>query len=272
MGSYKREAENQLWWPAQNLSCNIWYCQFYCYLINMRRARCSRILALLLITLLCMPNTVTSGSSSDSNSDDEKSMEEDLEVEKVKETKNTNVVILTTANFGSHVGGGTVWLVEFYAPWWVFLILSLACGHNLCRNQKRKEFSLNDNHRIFHFSLSNIMTSHRCTHCMNFASTYSEVARHFHSDPNSNVRVGKVDTTVEKALGQRFSVHAFPSFFVIRGSSAFEFDGHRSKNNLINFVEKGYKEHPVSEDLLQRWIQPPREACLTLEFDILWNC
>jgi len=64
-----------------------------------------------------MPNTVTSGSSSDSNSDDEKSMEEDLEVEKVKETKNTNVVILTTANFGSHVGGGTVWLVEFYAPW-----------------------------------------------------------------------------------------------------------------------------------------------------------
>ena len=86
----------------------------------------------------------------------------------------------------------------------------------------------------------------RCTHCMNFAPTYSEIARHFHSNPKYNVRVGKVDTTVQKALGQRFEVHAFPSFFVISGSSVYEFDEARTKPSLIKFATTDYKEQMVS--------------------------
>lgn len=81
---------------------------------------------------------------------------------------------------------------------------------------------------------------------MQFAPTYSEIARHFHSNPSLKVKVGKVDTTVQKALGQRFAVNAYPSFFVVHGSSVYEFEGARSKTNLIKFVAKGYKEHAVS--------------------------
>ena len=81
---------------------------------------------------------------------------------------------------------------------------------------------------------------------MSFAPTYSEIARHFHSNPKLKVKVGKVDTTVQKALGQRFSVNAYPSFFVVDGSRVYEFEGSRSKNNLINFAKNGYKEQGVS--------------------------
>lgn len=92
-------------------------------------------------------------------------------------------------------------------------------------------------------SINNIF---RCKHCMNFAPTYSEIARHFHSDPDSNVRVGKVDTTTEKALGQRFNVNSFPTFFVVHGSRVYEFEGSYSKSNLIRFATKGHKdEKPI---------------------------
>jgi hypothetical protein len=47
-------------------------------------------------------------------------------------------------------------------------------------------------------------------------------------------------------LGQRFSVNAYPSFFVVKGSSVYEFDGMRSKANLIQFAMKDYKEQGVS--------------------------
>lgn len=81
---------------------------------------------------------------------------------------------------------------------------------------------------------------------MSFAPTYSDIARHFHSNPDLKVKVGKVDTTEQRALGQRFSVSAYPSFFVVNGFSVYEFDGMRSKANLILFATKDYKEREVS--------------------------
>jgi thioredoxin-like negative regulator of GroEL len=81
---------------------------------------------------------------------------------------------------------------------------------------------------------------------MSFAPTYSDIARHFHSNPDLKVKVGKVDTTEQRALGQRFSVNAYPSFFVVKGSSVYEFDGMRSKSNLIQFATKDYKDQHVS--------------------------
>ena len=82
---------------------------------------------------------------------------------------------------------------------------------------------------------------------MSFAPTYSEIARHFHTNPSLKVKVGKVDTTVQKALGQRFAVNAYPSFFLVRGSSVYEFEGPRSRNNLIRFAAKSYKDQAVSQ-------------------------
>lgn len=129
---------------------------------------------------------------SDSSSDDEGG------IDRSKEPASTGVIVLTSGNFEKNIADGSVWLIEFYAPW--------------------------------------------CTHCMNFASTYAEIARHFHSNPSTKVKVGKVDTTVQKALGQRFGVNAFPSFFLVDGSSVYEFEDTRSKSNLIKFATKGYKD------------------------------
>ncbi|CAB9512597.1 Protein disulfide isomerase [Seminavis robusta] len=158
-------------------------------MINNRYVRWAWLLAFLFSFQVA--SGATSDSGTKSKSPDTTSSGSDLDV-----------VVLTSTNFERMVGDGSVWLVEFYAPW--------------------------------------------CTHCMSFASTYSEIARHFHSNSKLKVRVGKVDTTQQRALGQRFSVHAYPSFFVVHGSSVYEFEGSRSKNGLIQFATKGYKDQPVS--------------------------
>ena len=50
---------------------------------------------------------------------------------------------------------------------------------------------------------------------------------------------------MQKALGQRFGVNAYPSFFVVHGSSVYIFEGARSKTNLIKFAIDEHKEQPV---------------------------
>ena len=97
---------------------------------------------------------------------------------------------------------------------------------------------------VFNF-LPRHLIFNRCSHCMSFAPTYSEIARHFHSNPKLGVKVGKIDTTVQKALGQRFDLHAYPSFFLISGSSVYEYDDTRSKASFIKFATTGYKQQAV---------------------------
>ena len=84
-----------------------------------------------------------------------------------------------------------------------------------------------------------------CSHCRNFASAYQGIAETFHSDPESKVRVARVDCTVEKALLTRFSVQGFPSFFLVSGWDVYEFEENRTTMNLIKFAEHGHKKKKV---------------------------
>jgi len=84
-----------------------------------------------------------------------------------------------------------------------------------------------------------------CTHCRNFASAYQGIAETFHSDPESKVRVARVDCTVEKALLTRFSIVGFPSFFLVSGWDVYEFEENRTTMNLIKFAEHGHKKKKV---------------------------
>jgi len=81
-----------------------------------------------------------------------------------------------------------------------------------------------------------------CKHCQNFKHVYDNIGRTFHSSPNEKIRVAKVDATVEKALTTRFGVTGFPSFFLVSGWDAYEFDGVRTEANLITFARGGYKK------------------------------
>jgi thiol-disulfide isomerase/thioredoxin len=84
-----------------------------------------------------------------------------------------------------------------------------------------------------------------CTHCRNFATAYQSIAKAFHSDPKSKVRVARVDCTVEKALLTRFNIQGFPSFFLVSGWDVYEFEENRTTMNLIKFAENGHKKKKV---------------------------
>jgi thioredoxin-like negative regulator of GroEL len=84
-----------------------------------------------------------------------------------------------------------------------------------------------------------------CSHCRNFATAYQSIAKTFHSDPKSKVRVARVDCTVEKALLTRFSIQGFPSFFLVSGWDVYEFEENRTTMNLIKFAEHGHKKKKV---------------------------
>lgn len=94
--------------------------------------------------------------------------------------------------------------------------------------------------------------SQRCGHCTSFAPSYSEIARHFHSNPELGVKVGKIDTSVEKALAQRFGFQYLPAFFLISGSSVYGYDDDRTKASLIEFATSGYKQQAVCECVVER--------------------
>eukprot|EP00978_Attheya_sp_CCMP212_P034611 scaffold145853_cov37-Attheya_sp.AAC.1 len=63
-----------------------------------------------------------------------------------------------------------------------------------------------------------------------------------HRDGERNVRVGKVDGDAEKAIMSRFSINGFPSFFLLDGWTAYQYEGDRSLNGLVEYATKTYKE------------------------------
>lgn len=84
--------------------------------------------------------------------------------------------------------------------------------------------------------------SPNCGHCVEFAPTYAEIARHYHGNAKQKIKVGKVNGEIERALVSRFAIYAFPSFYVVDGWSVYHFQQPRLKKFLMSFVEGGYKQ------------------------------
>jgi len=90
-----------------------------------------------------------------------------------------------------------------------------------------------------------------CVHCVNFESSYNEIAFHYHAkkknrinDNGQRVKIAKVNIKEERALAQRFNIRSLPSFFLMDTSTrkVYKFESGRSKSNLINFVDEDHKE------------------------------
>mmetsp|Transcript_10368 Transcript_10368/g.14632 ORF Transcript_10368/g.14632 Transcript_10368/m.14632 type:complete len:223 (-) Transcript_10368:341-1009(-) len=113
---------------------------------------------------------------------------------------------LNSTNFDVSIRDGSVWLIEFMAPW--------------------------------------------CTHCRKFEMEYEAVAFTIHekySKKDRKVKVGKVDGDAERAITNRFGIRGFPSFYLIDGLSVYEYEGTRSKDELVKYATAGYKkEEPIS--------------------------
>jgi thiol-disulfide isomerase/thioredoxin len=94
--------------------------------------------------------------------------------------------------------------------------------------------------------------SHECSHCVDFAPLYAEIARHYHDKSlresgARSVKVGKIDGNAERVLLRRFHVNSYPSIFIVDGYYAYEFKERRAKEILMRYVEGGYKkDSPLS--------------------------
>lgn len=84
--------------------------------------------------------------------------------------------------------------------------------------------------------------SPNCVHCVEFATTYADIARHYHGSDTHKIKVAKVNGEVERALVSRFGIYAYPSFYIVDGWSVYHFQQPRLKNVLKSFAEGGYKQ------------------------------
>jgi thiol-disulfide isomerase/thioredoxin len=139
-----------------------------------------------------------------------------------KDKSHLDVIQLTSQNFGKHISDGGIWLIEFYSP--------------------------------------------HCIHCVEFAPSYEDIARHYHGQrpppppqkqlPSTtsktqkkskkkrrDVKVGKINGEIERALVSRFAIHSYPCFFLIDGWNVYKFDESRQKKTLIAFTDGGYKKY-----------------------------
>eukprot|EP00906_Rhabdomonas_costata_P038128 RCo053837 len=79
-----------------------------------------------------------------------------------------------------------------------------------------------------------------CSHCVEFADTYEQVAHDLRDEPT--VKVAKVDGAVWGSLVQRYGIRAYPSFVVFSKtdkSGTRVFQGKRGRFALADFVLAG---------------------------------
>jgi thioredoxin-like negative regulator of GroEL len=150
------------------------------------------------------------------------------------EALSLRVIELTSKNFGTSMGDGNVWLIEFYTPWCVRILLRVLYLASADENSFGKRVS------------TAVLFPRRCKYCQTFQSSYQNIAASFHSSPNEKIRVAKVDCTSEKALKTRFGLQSFPSFYIVDGWSVYQFENVRTESSLMDFARGGYKKQDVS--------------------------
>nr|AMM62654.1 conotoxin-specific protein disulfide isomerase (cspdi) [Conus geographus] len=85
-----------------------------------------------------------------------------------------------------------------------------------------------------------------CGHCKKLAPMYSEAAGKL-MDEGSNIKLAKVDATVETDLAGKFEVKGFPTIkFFIDGESV-DYTGGRQTSDIINWLKK--KTGPPAKDV-----------------------
>lgn len=80
--------------------------------------------------------------------------------------------------------------------------------------------------------------------------TYAQIAHDVHEKNPSREReihVAKINGDRERAAASRFGVASYPMFFLVDGWSVYKYEGSRTLENIVKFVEGGYKEQSVSD-------------------------
>ncbi|CAD6187962.1 unnamed protein product [Caenorhabditis auriculariae] len=74
-----------------------------------------------------------------------------------------------------------------------------------------------------------------CGHCKKLAPEYEKAAQRLKAQ-GSKIRLGKVDATVEKKLGEQYGVSGYPTMKLIRHGRRFEYKGPREAAGIVKYM------------------------------------
>ncbi|XP_026689516.2 protein disulfide-isomerase TMX3-like [Ciona intestinalis] len=76
-----------------------------------------------------------------------------------------------------------------------------------------------------------------CGHCKNLEPTWIEVGAEL-AKGNSEVSVARLDATKYSAITSKYQVRGFPTIKFFKHGTTFDYDGPRSKENIVSFVNR----------------------------------
>merc|ERR1712183_1091143 len=85
-----------------------------------------------------------------------------------------------------------------------------------------------------------------CGHCKSLAPEYAKAAATLAED-SSVVKLGKVDATIHKKLGEKFEIRGFPTLKFFKNGLPQEYSGGRTADTIVSWVEK--KSGPAAKEL-----------------------
>lgn len=137
------------------------------------------------------------------------------------------VIELTSVNLDQHIRDGSIWFIEFYAPW---------CHH--CNA----------------FADAYATMAHTI-HALNDADPTEPPPKTVDTATSAiqpSRKVAKINADKERACMSRFNVHGFPAFYLIDGWTVYQYTGKRNEQQMIAYIRGGYK----SEDSIPMWSSP----------------
>ncbi len=98
--------------------------------------------------------------------------------------------------------------------------------------------------RLFVGYLSHLFV--RCGHCKHLQPVWEEVATVLRNQEKP-VNVAKVDVTANRGLGTRFDIKGFPTIKFFKQGKIYEYNGRRTKDAFVEYVNSGYQNAPNTE-------------------------
>lgn len=97
-----------------------------------------------------------------------------------------------------------------------------------------------------------------CGHCKRLKPEYERAARRL-LQLETQIKLAKIDATVEKKLAERFAVKGYPTLILFRNGKQYQYKGPREENGIVSYMKEIQKlpsKLVVSKTQLRKELQP----------------